>query len=419
MRVLLLSTTTGYQLQSFREAADRAGVEIVLASDRCQHLQDPWRDGAVPVRFYDDEGSLAAIGRAVERRPVQGVLSLGDRPTVLAAHVAAALHVPGNPVAAARAARSKRAMRQAFAAARLKVPWFTDLPPDADPRERAERIGYPCVVKPLGLSASRGVIRADTPEQFVYAVGRVRALLARPQLRAQRTGLDDVLLVEGYIEGREFAIEGVLTRGELRVFAIFEKPDPLEGPFFEETIYVTPPSLPSELQHQIAEDVQRATAALGLFHGPVHAECRVGPGGVVMLEVAARCIGGLCSRALRFEVAGDQTSLEDVLLRHATGEDISPYMRETQASGVMMIPIPKRGIYKGVSGEASAAEVPAIDHLEITAKPEQLLEPLPEGDCYLGFIFARAADPETVVDALREAHRRLEFDIRPAIDVVR
>ena len=418
MRVLLFSTTTGYQLRSFGDAAERLGVEIVLATDRCQHLDDPWRDGAIPVRFHEDAASLAAVADALRDQPVKGILEVGDRPTVMAARAAQMLELDGNPVAAVETARNKRATRRALAAARMRVPWFADIPRDTDPVELATKVGYPCVIKPLGLSASRGVIRADTPAQFVYSVQRVRDLLARPQLRAQRAGLDDQLLVEGYIDGKEYAIEGVLTRGEFRVFAIFEKPDPLEGPYFEETIYVTPPDLSADVQHQVVEDVQRATAALGLMHGAVHAECRIGKGGLVMLEVAARPIGGLCSRVLRFEAGKEEASLEEVLLRHSLGEDISPYTRETRAAGVMMIPIPKRGVFKGVLGEHPARQVPNIDHLAITAKKDQVLEPLPEGDAYLGFIFARADDPESVITALRTAHKRLTFDIDPVIDVV-
>src|SRR5687767_3532261 len=312
MRVLLLSTTTGYQLRSFGEAADRLGIDLLLATDRCNQLDDPWRDGAVPVRFYDVDGSLEAIEAVARQKPIDGVIAVGDPPTTLAAAAAAALGLPGNPVGAAEVTRSKRAMRRAFTSARLEVPWFIDLPVAADPRRIGSAIPYPCVIKPLGLSGSRGVIRADSSEQLVAAVKRIRALLARPELRAQRSSLLDEVIIEGYLEGQEYAIEGVLTRGELRVLAIFDKPDPLIGPFFEETIYVTPPAISASLERAIATEVQRASSAVGLVHGPVHAECRVGPGGVVLLEIAARPIGGVCSKVLRFDAPeGTVTSLEE------------------------------------------------------------------------------------------------------------
>ena len=420
MRVLLLSTTTGYQLRSFAAAAERLGLDLLLATDRCHQLEDPWRDGAIAVRFYDDDASLAAIKAAARDRPIDGVIAVGDRPTPLAARVAEALGLRGNPVAAAETARSKRAMRRAFTSARLEVPWFIDLPAPTDPRVIGAAIPYPCVVKPLGLSGSRGVIRADSSEQLVSAVKRIRGLLARPELRAQRTGLLDDLIIEGYLEGPEYAIEAVLTEGQLQVLAIFDKPDPLIGPFFEETIYVTPPAVSSPLERAIADEVQRATTAIGLVHGPVHAECRVGPTGVAMLEVAARPIGGICSRVLRFEGGeGELASLEEVLLRHACGEDVSFYVREAAAAGVMMIPIPKRGIFKGVTGDTAASAMPHVEEVEITARPDQLLEPLPEGDSYLGFIFARAEEPATVVAALRRAHKELEFEILPELPVIR
>lgn len=418
MRVLLLSTTTGYQLRSFGEAAARLGIELVLATDRCHHLDDPWRDGAIPVRFHDEEASLEVIVSAARHNPLDGVIAVGDRPTVLAARVSMALGLPGHPVEAAAAARSKHAMRRAFNAARMRTPWFFDLPAQADVRQFALRLVYPCVVKPLGLSGSRGVIKAANSREFEAAVARVRALLARAEVRALRTGLTDALLVEGYIEGREYAVEGLVSEGRLRVLAIFEKPDPLDGPFFEETIYVTSAEAGGSDRGAIEAEVQRAVTALGLTHGPVHAECRVGPQGVTMLEVAARPIGGLCSKVLRFTEDGTRIApLEELLLRHAVGDDTSRCARETQAAGVMMIPIPHGGIYKGVEGEEAARRVAQVEEIHITAKRDQRLEPLPEGDSYLGFIFARDPQPDAVVDALRAAHSELTFKINSEVRI--
>jgi len=418
-RVLLLSTTTGYQLRSFTESAERLGIGLVLGTDRCHRLEDPWRDGAIAVRFHQEDASLRAILAEARQRPLSGVIAVGDRPTVLAARVASALGLPGKSVEAAEASWSKPAMRRRFAAADMRTPWFRELPPGADSAPVGQRVSYPCVVKPLGLSGSRGVIRADTPSEIDAAVRRARAILARPDVRIQRPRDSGELLVEGYIEGREYAIEGVVTRGKLRVLAIFDKPDPLEGPFFEETIYVTPSALTEDLQRAVQQEVQCAVSALGLVHGPVHAECRVGRDGVTMLEVAARPIGGLCSRVLRFEADGQRAPLEELLLRHAAGDDVSGYVREKEAAGVMMIPIPRRGFYKGVEGVEAATQVPGVEEILITAKQDQLLEPLPEGDSYLGFIFARANEPSAVVQAIREAHGRLRFELDADLRVLR
>ena len=410
MRVLVLSTTTGYQLRSFRDAAERIGVELVLATDRCDHIDDPWRDGALPVRFHEEEYSLIVIREAARSRPFAGVIALGDRPAVLAARVAETLALPGNHRAAAEASRNKREMRRKFLAAGLEVPWFVELPAGADPDLVAHSIGYPCVVKPLGLSGSRGVIRANSPAEMREAVARVRRLLARPAVRALRMGLEHDLLIEGFIEGPEYAVEALMTAGQLRILAIFDKPDPLDGPFFEETIYVTPSSASTAVQTAIRTTLKRAVQALGLTHGPVHAECRVNGQGVVMLELAARPIGGLCARSLRFQRTGDgEITLEELLLRHARGDELLSYERKPEASGVMMIPIPGRGLLKSVAGEGQARQVPLIEDVRITAKVDQLLEPLPEGDSYLGFIFARGAEPSAVSNALRTAHGRLQF----------
>jgi biotin carboxylase len=420
LRILLLSTTTGYQLRSFGESAERLGIDLVFGTDRCRNLDDPWRDGAVAVRFHDADASLNAIVEAHRQRPIDGVIAVGDRPVVLAARVAQALGLPGNPADAAWASANKKLARERFAAAGLLTPWFRELPLTLEvDDEMLADVSFPCVVKPIGLSGSRGVIRANSPEELSRAFARVRALLARKDVRVIRSGLEDRALVEGYIEGREFAIEGILTAGRLRVFAIFDKPEPLDGPFFEETIYVTPSAEPPEVQRSITSHIERAATALGLTCGPVHAECRIGPRGVFVLEVAARPIGGLCSKVLRF-VREDRSApapLEEVLLRHACGEDVSTYAREPSAAGVMMIPIPKRGILKRVDGIENAEAVPLVEEVRITAKQDQLIEPLPEAASYLGFIFARGASRDDVIAALRRAHERLTFVIDPALAV--
>ncbi len=417
-RVLVLSTTTGYQLRSFGEAASELGVELIFATDRCHTLDDPWRDQAIAVRFYDEDGSLDAIVAAAEDRPLDGILAVGDRPVVLAARVAKALGLPGNAPDAARASANKHLSRERLAQAGLPAPAFQRLTTATDLAARMEGLRYPVVLKPVALSGSRGVIRADTPGELIAAFRRLSALLARPEIRAQRSGVEDELLIESFIPGREYAIEGVLTHGQFTPFAVFDKPDPLDGPFFEERIYVTPSRLGAVEERAVVDTVHRAAAALGLTHGPVHAECRVNAAGVFVLEVAARPIGGLCSRVLRFG-AGGHSSLEHVLLRHALGHDLSQVSREASAAAVMMIPIPARGLFKRVAGEDAARAHPFVEEVRITAKIDQLIEPLPEGGSYLGFIFARAAEAAIAEAAVREAHRHLTFTIAPAIEVGR
>ena len=227
-------------------------------------------------------------------------------------------------------------------------------------------------------------------------------------------------LVEEFVPGPELALEGLLDRGSLAVLALFDKPDPLDGPFFEETIYVTPSTAPDAMQWDILDAVSRAAAAIGLTHGPIHAECRVNSRGVYILEVAARPIGGRCARSLRFQKKGEGplVSLEEVLLRHALGESPSDWRRETAASGVMMIPIPHRGVYRSVAGVDEAKAVPSVDDVQITAKPDQVLVPLPEGSSYLGFIFAHAPTPDAVERAIRDAHAQLRFTIDPELPML-
>ncbi len=414
-RLLLLCTTTGYQTRAFAEAAAGLGVEVVFGTDRCHVLEDPWGDGALALRFEDARRSAGVIVDYARANPLDGVVAVGDRPTPTAAWACQALGFLHNSPEAAEACRDKYQSRERLRAAGLRVPAFRRFLLDDDPRAIAREVEFPCVLKPLALSASRGVIRADTREEFVAAFERVRALLRSRDVQVLREETSNFIQVERFIPGREVALEGLLERGRLKVLALFDKPDPLDGPFFEETLYVTPSRLPVETQKEIVAAVGQACKALGLSHGPLHAELRLNREGPWVLEVAARSIGGLCARALRFE--GGRT-LEELIIRQALGEDVSGSVREGAAAGVMMIPIAQAGIYESVEGVQAAEETPGVEEVVITAKAEQKLVPLPEGASYLGFIFARAATPELVESALRAAHAKMRFRIRTELPVI-
>ena len=417
-RVLLIAATTGYQIRSFGEAAERLDVELVLATDRCHILDDPWRDNAIAIRFQDEVAAVEEIRAALIESPVSGVLAVGDRPALIAALTAEALELRGSPPNAVRIAGNKLLTRIRLREAELPVPWFTEVRLDEPVSGVADRISFPCVVKPLTMSASRGVMRVDTLEQFETAMDRISRVLERSDVEG-RDPFPLTILVEQYLPGSEVAVEGVLTDGVLQTFAVFDKPDPLEGPFFEETIYVTPSGATDRADLKIRQAVSRSVAAFGLTDGPVHAECRIGTNGVFVLEVAPRPIGGLCAKALQFLAPnGETVSLEEVLLRQALAEPVSEYRREDLASGVMMIPIPSDGLYKNVVGLESARLVDHIEDIVITAHRDQRIRPLPEGGSYLGFIFARAELPAQVEEALRSAHRCLEFEIADPIPIV-
>jgi hypothetical protein len=439
-RILLFATTTGYQTRSFGEAAERLGVELVFATDRCHLIDDPWRDSAIPIRFHDEDASVSAVLDAAVEQPISGILAVGDRPTVIAARVAARLGIPWHAPEAVAIARNKLQTRSRLRDAGLPVPWFQPFSISTDPSPMSfepsaishGRFGFPCVLKPLALSGSRGVMRADNAGEFDAALVRLQRLMRTPEVRAERDGAHDLALVEGFIPGREYAVEAVMHHGAFHPLAIFDKPEPLDGPFFEETIYLTPPTLAPDQQSAILGAVARAAAAIGLSHGPIHAECRVnlhagaGQASVFVLEVAARPIGGLCSGVLRFEkrsaplFATAETrlfSLEELLLSQTLGESPASWAREPRVAGVMMIPIPRRGVFREVYGVDAAREVPHVEDVRITAKLDQLLVPLPEGASYLGFIFARADRVDEVERALRIAHARLQFAIFPEIGV--
>jgi formate-dependent phosphoribosylglycinamide formyltransferase (GAR transformylase) len=420
-RVLLLFTTTGYQAASFKDAAEKLGVALVAGSDRCRNLDDPWRDGSIPLRFQNPEASAEAIIKADHERPIDAIIAIGDKPTLTAAIAAGALGLAGNPPAAVRACRDKHLFRERLRDAHLPGPVYRRFRANSDPLLASREIAFPCVLKPLCLSASRGVIRADNQAQFVDAFQRITALLALPDVKLLKDEAAGWILVERYLEGTEVALEGIVDRGRLKVLALFDKPDPLVGPYFEETIYVTPSRLDDALQARIAGAAAQAVDVLGLRHGPIHAEVRLTPEGPVVLEVAVRPIGGLCARALRFDGGPSvpALSLEELIIRHALGAPVDGIVREREASGVMMIPVPAEGMLTEVRGLDEANATPGIDDIRITAKLHHKIVPWPEGSSYLGFIFARGSKPAEVEAALRAAHAKLRFVITPSLRVLR
>jgi biotin carboxylase len=410
-RVLLLLPTTTYRAHDFIAAAARLGAETVVGSDQKQALQDLQPTRGLTIELRDPDKAAGQIAAFAEGQHLDAVIQTDDETAVVAAIASARLGLPHNPPGAARAARRKDMLRRILHAARVPTPAHDVFTLDDDPAVVASGRRYPVVLKPTFLAASRGVIRADDPEQFVAAFRRIGALLERPEVSEKGGDAARLVLVEEFIPGVEVAVEGLLTRGHLKVLAIFDKPDPLDGPYFEETLYVTPSRLEPPVQDAIAATTAETARALGLREGPIHAELRVNERGPWLIEMAARSIGGLCSRVLRFATG---LSLEEVILMHALGREVEDLQREARPAGVMMIPIPRAGILRGVSGMREARGVPGVDDITISATIGRPLVPLPEGSSYLGFIFARGDGPALVETALREAHRRLRFDIEAA-----
>ncbi len=415
-RLLLLLPTATYRTAAFVEAARRLGVELTVASERPSTFQAANPAGLTTLDLAHPERAAEQAREFARVSPLAGVVGVDDDTAVVAATIARAIGLRGNPVAAAKAARDKFEQRTRLARANVPVPRFALHGVDEDPGTFAGRVPYPCVVKPLRLSASRGVIRADAPAQFVTAFERLRRILAAPDIVACGEPARRIL-VEDFVPGSEHALEGLLVDGDLRVLALFDKPDPLDGPYFEETIYVTPSRLQSDARHALESCAQGAARALGLTTGPVHVELRYNDRGPWLIEMAARPIGGRCSAALRFGTPdsglGAAASLEEIILRHALAMPIASLERDACASGVMMIPVPRAGVLREVGGIEAARAIPLIDAVEITAHSGEALVPWPEGSRYPGFIFASGERPEAVEEALRSAHRKLQFVVDP------
>jgi biotin carboxylase len=414
-RLLILASKLGYQTSGFIEAAQRLGIEAALGTDRCHQLDDPWNDRAWPLEFADPAVAADEIVARAHGEPVSAILALGDRAPLAAALAAQSLGLKYNSPDSIANCRSKLRQREVLARAGAPVPKFFSFAL-TDPLDAiVPRVTFPCVVKPLRLSASQGVIRANDAAEFRAAVARIRALVESPEVRVTREPELDRALVEEYVPGAEVAVEGLIDRDQLRILAIFDKPDRLEGPYFEETIYVTPSRLPAPAQDALAACARRTVAALGLTYGPIHAEFRWNDRGAWVLECAPRPIGGLCARTLRFGAA--HMPLEELLVRHALGLPGSDAEREAGAAAVMMIPVPATGILDEVEGLDRARGVAHIDAIEITARIHDKVVAWPEGASYLGFIFSRAENPGQAEAAVRAAHSQLHFKLRAELPV--
>jgi biotin carboxylase len=404
-RVLLLLPSATYRASDFLAAAAALGVEVVVGSEHRQAMAGAMGDRALVVPLSQPDEATAAILALHGRLPLDAVVAVDDQGVLIAAMASRAMGFPHNQPEAVARTRDKAAMRAALASADVRQPDYRIVDGhDGDVVALATEVGLPCVIKPVAMSASRGVIRVDTGAEAAAAEARVRAIL-----REAGEDPEGPLLIERFVAGTEVAIEGMLRGGHLEVLAVFDKPDPLDGPYFEETIYVTPSRHPAQTVKAAERLVAGAVEAIGLVEGPVHAEARIdGEGTPWLLEVAARSIGGLCGRTLRF---GTGVTLEELILRHALGLPDDRLHADGSAAGVMMLPIPAAGVLERVGGRGEALAVPGIEGLEISVPPGRAVRPLPEGDRYLGFLFARAATPEAAEAALRQAHAALDIVI--------
>jgi len=381
---------------------------VTVGSNHQQVLAESAAGGALVLDVAPVDRAVESIARYASDYPLDGIVAAEDDFTPAAAAAAEALGLTHHPPDAVGFARNKAMMRERLAASGFPTPWYRIVPLQSDPDDTASTARFPCVLKPLSLSASRGVIRANTPEEFVRAWKRIRRILEDDNATHRRRPALTEILIEDYLPGQEVALEGIVTAGQLQTLALLDKPDAMEGPFFEETMLVTPSRFSKAVQDTIASQVGQCAAILGLDNGPIHAELRVDGDRASLLEIAPRSIGGRCSAILRFDPAA---TLEELIVRHALDMPLQGFRREPGASGVMMLPIPRAGILRDVSGMDAALEVSGIEGLEITIPLGQTVVPLPEGNRYLGFMFARADSPDQVETALRLAYARLDVKV--------
>ena len=409
--VLLLIPSHSYRTSDFMRAASDLDINVIVGIDT-EFVVKTDQESVIALNFSDPDKAAETISQFRPEIDIDAILAVDDAGTLIAAKASQILELPHNSVSSVELTRDKYALRTALSVSRLPSPGyklFDIAQSEDDLRDIGDSMKYPVVLKPRGLSGSQGIIRADSCIEFTEAFSRIKGILESENSREEcAADLLTSILVEDYVSGPEFALEGVLNSGDLTVLALFDKPDPLIGPFFEETIYITPTRYSDDVQVQIISTVQSACRNLGLTHGPVHAEVRLEDDEVFLIDLAGRSIGGLCARTLSF---GSGLSLEEIILTHAVGDDINQLNRESLAAGVMMIPIPAAGIFQKVSGVDKAENISGIESVSIIPTSGDEVIPLPDGNEYLGFIFGKGKNPQTVEESLREAHDQLDFEI--------
>lgn len=409
-RVLLLLPKESYRSDDFLQAAEALGIEVIVARNLCHQLADRWQLNILLSLPFDNPARAA---RKVERELAgdvpEAVIGIDDKGVEAAAAIAEVLHIKGNLHRAVATLHDKYLFRKLQQQLGLPHPAFV---PSSHSRGRttSQPIDYPCVIKPSRLSGSRGVIRVDAADDLDEVINRVENIVRHSDMGTSGT----TVLLEQYLEGSEHALEAIMDQGELRTLAIFDKPDPLEGPYFAETIYVTPSRLSQGTQMDFQRQVQLICRQAGITEGPIHAECRVHHNTVTLLEVAPRSIGGSCGKVLRHALG---MSLEELILRHVLRETLPTIDLSGPAVGVMMLPVPVAGIYNSIDGIVEAEGIPGVEVVEVSARPGDRVLPLPEESTYLGFVFASGESPEFVVTALREARDRLFINIKPILNV--
>jgi biotin carboxylase len=385
-------------------AVDALDVDLTVASEKDSAFSPDEPEALLTLDFAKPAECAIRVAEFHTRHPIQAVFGVDDRTAVVAAHVAQALALDHNPPVAAEAAGDKFRQRQLLASAGVPVPAFERHHADRIDPARLKAVNFPAVVKPINLSASQGVMRVDGPDSLARAITQLRSILEQASPTPEH-----MFLIEDYIPGQEYALEGILDDGRLTTLALFDKPDPLEGPTFAETIYLTPSRASDSIQAALHDTAQAACAALGLIRGPVHVELRHNDGGPWLVELAARPIGGRCGEVLRF---GPETrSLETILLAQALGRLPIIPIREPQASGVMMIPVLKAGTFQTIDGLETALATPGVTDIAVTVHRGARVRPLPEESRYLGFIFARGPDPAAVENTIRAAFEALDIVI--------
>lgn len=391
----------GYRVDDFIDAARRLGVRIVVATDAHHGLAEDMGAELIPIDF--DRPADGARRIAAYPYELHAVIPIDDRGVEMAAGAAEFRDLAHNSPETAAVARDKAESRRRLDGI-VAQPKFELAEVESDVEEVVAGFDGPVVVKPLGLAGSMGVIRVDVPDRAPGVAARVRNIAAKHGFAP-----DGPVLIESFVEGPEVAVEGLVTDGSWDTLAIFDKPDRLDGPYFAETHYVTPSRHPTISLSEIEQTAALAARALGIRQGPVHAELRLTSDGVVLIELAARSIGGLCGRALRFGLS--DTSLEEILIRNALGERVRGTRLAPGASGVTMIPVPRPGVFGGLSGVAEALATEHVTDVEVGRMIGREVMPLPEESTYLGFVFARADTPDAVERALRTATARLEVRI--------
>ncbi len=382
-KLLLVIPENSYKSNDFVVAAEKLGIDFLIITDS-EQVSSKFSDTVI-INKFDAELNKNNLKKL---KDVTHVLPVDHSALKFSGYLVDLLEVKGNKLESINLSMNKYESRKIFNSL-LDIKVNNEIIKNIDDVNTFINKNGTSVLKPIYGTASKSVLKINNVEKNKEQIEKL-----------MQDCFDQDLVIEEYIDGKEYALEGTIINSELKKIVIFDKPVEYKHPYFEESIYITPSELSSEAEKRVVSIVDKACKKIGLEDGPVHVEFKINENQIFIIEINPRMIGGLCSRCLSFGLF--KVSLEEIILHAFMNNELKNIELLNNYVGVLMIPTPKSGKFISINKE-ELENIPNISNVEITV-PEgsDLLEP-PYGDKYLGFAFSQGIDKKTVNESLLTA----------------